>query len=241
MAPAFLFPLASAAAECGGRGGCGAPFQFFPAAVATAFTQSLMHEVPAAMHHELDNEVHFDSGHAGESAHHHHVTEFFAKGTGHEVDHTAFFDSPTQAIETIPSTLGASTSSDSAVHHDATSFLASGAAELSPEELAMRSTQLRVAFGISGATMTGSLGIAAAFVIKLARKHLADQESDEEEVESDDEADQHEADLSAGQRSAGLVPDRARISIHNQTSKASEIKPAEVVGVQTNEEVTAYY
>merc|ERR1712232_242494 len=100
--------------------------------------------------------------------------------------------------------------------HDATSFLDSGVPELSPEQLALRDTQLRVAFGISGATLLSSFGLATAFVVKLARRHLAEEESDEEEDEVDEEAEQHEADLSAGQRAVALASDRPRIGIHNR-------------------------
>merc|ERR1711865_525625 len=128
-------------------------------------------------------------------------------------------------METMPSTSGA-LESDHLSSHNAASFLDSGVRVLSPEALALRQTQLRVAFGISGTTLVGSLGLATAFVIKLARKHLRDEETDdEEEAEVDEEAQKHEADIGAGQRAAALAPDRPRISIHNNKPVPSKAEP----------------
>jgi len=85
--------------------------------------------------------------------------------------------------------------------------------------------------------MLGSLGLATAFVVKLARRHLANEESDEEE---DEEADQHEADLSAGQRAVNLAPDRPRIGIHG-APKDKVVQGQGAAFVEANEQGLVYY
>mmetsp|Transcript_123858 Transcript_123858/g.194279 ORF Transcript_123858/g.194279 Transcript_123858/m.194279 type:complete len:255 (+) Transcript_123858:41-805(+) len=254
MAP-FLAPFGAAAAECGGRG-CGVPFGVLPV-LSTAFTQSLESEVQVG-HDEfphlerglMEADIHPDDH---QNAHHSHsATHFFAENPIQVAEsHASFFDSPSTSLTTIPSSSLIEHGSHSASSHDASSFLASGVRELTPDELALRSTQLRVAFGVSSATFLTSVGVATNFIVKLARKHLAEMESDEENEngESSDEGEQHEADLSAGQKAAVLRSDRPRITIHNQAlpSKIVEVPvetaldPTRDHPVESNEEVTAYY
>lgn len=68
---------------------------------------------------------------------------------------------------------------------------------LTPELLAERQTQLRVAMGISGATFFGAVGMGVSFVAKLASKHMR-EELEAEKAAAQEEA-AHEADEGAGE------------------------------------------
>merc|ERR1712224_850247 len=215
----------------------------------TAFTQSLGSDVeighddfPHLERGLMEADIHPDDHHVH---HQHNSTQFIAEDQVQVADvHTSFFDSPSPS-------LAAEHVSQHASPHDASSFLASGIREMNPEELALRSTQLRVAFGVSGATFLTSVGVATNFIVKLARKHLAAMESDEEDNDEECESDgdkNHEAGL-AGQTFAALRPDRPKISIHNQiTANKIVEEPIEKSMDQTpnhpeesNEAVLAYY
>mmetsp|Transcript_3103 Transcript_3103/g.7905 ORF Transcript_3103/g.7905 Transcript_3103/m.7905 type:complete len:181 (+) Transcript_3103:49-591(+) len=77
---------------------------------------------------------------------------------------------------------------------------------LSAEQLVRRQTQLRVALGISSTTFLTSMGLMGSCVLRLARKHMAEEDAAEA------------AALDAGRANA-KEPQKLRLTIHDRDVK----------------------
>jgi len=115
--------------------------------------------------------------------------------------------------------LGMGSRSGSVGHGNHSSFFAGQPDGMTGEELVRRNMQLRVAFGISSATMLTALGGFARFVVKLARKQAAEEEELEkdgggEDLDVDDDASSGEE---AKQESSGVIQlNGPTVAVHNR-------------------------